>query len=614
MSRVLLVNLPFFHLRWPNLGLGLLKAGLRRAGVPCDVAYWNFDFAERVGEDVYAWLAECFGFVLGGDRLFARHYFGHQLPDDQSYCREVLVEADPELTDDDFRLFLDVQRKVPEFVEELAERVDWSRYAVVGFTTSFQQTLASLCLARRIKQRAPGVVVVFGGSACDGPMGPELLRRFPEIDYVCVGEADETFPELVWRVLEGRSPVGLPGVVGRDELLRDADSQAAGECPAVAPSLVGDLNSLPLPDFDDYFQRVRTSPVAPADPLLFFETARGCWWGQKHHCAFCGLNGSTLQYRSKSAERALAELAELVRRYGVRRACAADNVFDFRYFRTLVPLLKRAGLEVKFIYECKTNVSREQVQALVEAGLGGVQLGVETFSTPLLRQIHKGATALQNIQALKWFTEAGLEVEWNLLYGFPNEEPLEYQRMADLLPSLVHLAPPLSVGRVRPDRFSPYFEAPERYGLVRLRPHRAFRFVFPFPESSLRRLAYYFEFDYADGRNPLSYAAPVVEAARTWQQLAGHVTLRYVDRPDGTLLIHDTRPGAAQFQTLLTGLEREVYRFCDTGRTLRSIQSFLSRRSEQLDTDRLNHFLQRMLEQRLMVRVDDHYLSLALRS
>ena len=76
MPRVLLVNMPFGNLRWPHLGLGLLKAALARRNIPCDVAYFNFDFAELLGLEHYHWLADHFAFVLGGERLFARHYFG----------------------------------------------------------------------------------------------------------------------------------------------------------------------------------------------------------------------------------------------------------------------------------------------------------------------------------------------------------------------------------------------------------------------------------------------------------------------------------------------------------------------------------------------------------
>jgi ribosomal peptide maturation radical SAM protein 1 len=316
---------------------------------------------------------------------------------------------------------------------------------------------------------------------------------------------------------------------------------------------LSNLDDLPYPDFDDYFDRIRRSPLSyQLDPLFFFETSRGCWWGQQRHCAFCGLNGRCLTYRSKSPQRVVAELRHLADRYDIRRACAADNIFDPRYYGTLLPMLREASLGVRFMFEMRAAVSRDQAELLCAAGMAGVQLGIETFSTPLLKLIDKGTTALQNLQTLKWFCEAGVIVEWNLLYGFPGEDPAEYAVLAELLPSLYHLAPPRGCGRVRSDRFSPYFMHPEKHGVTNLRPAAAFAHVFPFSQDALARLAYYFDFDYADGREVNDYVGPLLERVAVWRELAGNVTLRMVDRGDGVLLIHDTRPGAAAFQQRFT--------------------------------------------------------------
>ena len=605
MSRVLLINMPFLNLRWPNLGPSLLKAALTRRGIGCDMAYFNFDFAERVGRKRYDWIADCFAFVLGGERLFAKHYFGDKLPDDGSYYRDVLLAADPELTGGDRSDFEQIGRHVEPLLDDCMAAIDWKQHCVVGFAASFQQTMPSVCLARRIKQLRPEMTIVFGGAACEADMGVELLRQFPDIDYVFPGDADLTFPPVVEQILYGRPPEQLPGVLGRD-CLRVRES--ADE--------VRNMDDLPYPDFDDYFQRLRRSPLqAAVDPLLFFETSRGCWWGQKHHCKFCGLNGRTLTYRSKSPQRAVDELRHLVERHDVHRACSADNILDFRYFDTLLPMLAKADLDLAFVYEMKTNLKRRQVRALLGAGLGAAQLGIETFITPVLKLIGKGATALQNVQTLKWFSEAGIEVKWNLLYGFPGEDPDDYAAMADLLPSLCHLAPPLAIGRVRMDRFAPYFEDPAAHGMINARPHRAFGHVYPFAHDVLERMAYYFEYDYADGRNPLDYAAETIHTAETWQHLGTSVTLSYWDRPDGVLILTDTRPTAESFQQRLTRLERAVYLFCDTGRSPPEIRGYIAQANphEPIEEESLQRMLDDWIARRIMVHLDGRYLSLALR-
>ena len=112
------------------------------------------------------------------------------MTDDERYYRDVLLPADEGLTAGDRRDYEDTARHVEPFLDACIQAVDWSQYAVVGFATSFQQTMASLCLARRIKRRGPRSQIALGGAACEGEMGMELARQFAEVDYVFLGEAD----------------------------------------------------------------------------------------------------------------------------------------------------------------------------------------------------------------------------------------------------------------------------------------------------------------------------------------------------------------------------------------------------------------------------------------
>src|SRR5204863_1686432 len=104
---------------------------------------------------------------------------------------------------------------LPAFVEKWATSVDWGAYAIVGFSSMFEQNAAALALARAIKERYPQVVTIFGGANFDGEMGPEYVRAFSWIDYAVSGEGDEVLPALVARVACGASGIGLPGVTGR---------------------------------------------------------------------------------------------------------------------------------------------------------------------------------------------------------------------------------------------------------------------------------------------------------------------------------------------------------------------------------------------------------------
>ncbi len=666
MRRIVLVNMPFANLAWPNLGLSVLKAATLRKGIPCQVAYLNYDLAELIGAEDYQWIADCFAFALGGERLFAEHYFGDRLPSAETYYREVLQDADRQFGRDDYTAYRRITSFIRPFLERCLTAVAWDRCAAVGFSVTFQQTLASLCLARELKRRYPQTPILFGGAACEGEMGEQLLSHFSEIDIVFTGEADFTFPVVAAQILEdGQCVQPPPGVLVRERWQTGAlnhppadpkldnkldnnrhnnldnhlDSPLRGNpeiSPAIMPppsrqgdapprlpalrvtsattaSLVEDLDSLPFPDCDDYFARHCSSPLSSTvQPQLFFEMSRGCWWGQKHHCGFCGLNGESIRYRSKSPQRVLQELQYLWNRYQVARASAADNILDHRYFDSLLPALAEAQLPIRFACELKTNLTRERIRRLLAAGLRAPQLGIETFLDPVLKHIDKGASALQNLQTLKWFGEARVLAEWNILYGLPGETPEDYRWLADLVRKIVHLSPPLAIGRARMDRFSPFFERPEKYQMVKKRQSRAFPFIYPLPDSALSRLAYYFDFDFANGFQPQKHVAPLLAAVEDWRQHHDSSALSMSRMPDGTLIITDTRPCASCFQRRLAGWQAVAYQFCDSGRSLKALMEHLRRHCPSPPTQAAcESWLQECCEEAIMLAISGSFLALA---
>ena len=159
--------------------------------------------------------------------------------------------------------------------------------------------------------------------------------------------------------------------------------------------LIRDMDALPTPDYDDYFEALRASTLSTLiRPGLLAESSRGCWWGEKSHCTFCGLNGTGMKYRSKSPERVLTELAELSRRYGVNGIQFVDNILDMSYFRTMLPRLAAEGGRYALFYETKANLKREQVKLLAEAGVRWIQPGIESLDDNVLRLIGKGNSTL----------------------------------------------------------------------------------------------------------------------------------------------------------------------------------------------------------------------------
>jgi ribosomal peptide maturation radical SAM protein 1 len=347
--------------------------------------------------------------------------------------------------------------------------------------------------------------------------------------------------------------------------------------------------------------------------LLSFESSRGCWYGEKQKCTFCGLSSEATTFRRKAPERVLAELSYLTGRYGIRRLAATDNILDLRYLRDVVPAMIDRNPGCTIFYETKANLDKEQLRLLKRAGVSRVQAGIESMSTRILRLMRKGCTALQNVQLLKWASEFGIDLSWNYLLGLPGEEPEEYARLAEMIPSLVHLQPPHVNGAGRPValyRFSSYFEDPAGSGLTNVRSTASYALVYPFPEGSLRRLAYQFDFDYADGREPRTYTAPLVEMIEYWR--ANYCPGALTSVSNGRVLtVHDRRPGAKQAIFELDGMEKDAYEYCDKAHSLRAIHGRLLGLGYGIDRETLRQRLERLVKDRLMLQEGDWYLSLA---
>jgi ribosomal peptide maturation radical SAM protein 1 len=618
MKRVLLITMPFSFANTPALSLTLLKGALQQRGIPCDIRYLQLPFAGQIGKDLYYRIAQFAPRTLVGEWIFAHHLFAGQLPDPQAYIDDILLTTG-EVSDQEFIDRLPWLRDLTgEYLEHCMQSVPWKDYDVVGFTSTFAQNLASLALAKRIKEEFPQKIIIFGGANCEDEMGVEMLRQFPFVDFIFSGEADRLLPATLDRLETHQDFDNLIGLIYR----KNGEVVANGR---YAPPIF-DLDTLPFPDFDDYFEQLIASgfELSPEEISLPMETSRGCWWGAKSHCTFCGLNDDTLVYRSKSEGRVLEEFAYLAERYpSYKRVDVVDKILDMRYFRQVVPGLIQRKLGLNIFYFVKANLTKDQVKMLKQAGIQRIQPGIESLDTGVLQLMRKGSSTVQNIQLLKWAAEVGLDTIWNFITGFPGEDPQAYHWMAEILPTLTHLQPPAgSSDLVRLDRFSPFFEDTQSFGMVNVRATAAYSYVYPFPRESLNRLAYFFDYSYADGRDPRQYTRILDQAVEHWYNLENPGVLLSLSG-DGELRLYDTRPAGIQEEILLKGQGKVIYEFCDEARTFSAIIRHLAQlgvlpahpdgvEPTEIDAEEVQDYLDWLVERRLMLHADDRYLSLAI--
>jgi len=328
--------------------------------------------------------------------------------------------------------------------EELADKVIAMAPDVVGFSCTTSSFLEGNRIAELIKQRRPDIFTVFGGAhACT--IGAALLDSFPAIDYLVIGEGENTMLELVQAGF--RKVEQIPGVAcrvggkafftGKRELIRDLD-----ELPFPAYHL--------LPNFPRHYNLPLFSyPKAPNTSLI---SSRGC----PYSCSYCDRSVFASGFRFNSPEYIVEHMAMLNRDYGIRHVFFYDDLFTFDRKRVARFCEIKAARGLKMTYNCIArleHVDAELLQLLKQSGCWQVNFGIESGDPELIKR-HRKFFALDEVgRKLKMVRDAGLRVKGLFMIGLPGENEQTIRRTIDYALSL-----PLD--EINVTKFTPFPGAP----------------------------------------------------------------------------------------------------------------------------------------------------------
>lgn len=626
-SSVVLANMPMAGVERPSLALGLLKAILDRSDIPTTTVYPNMWFLEYVGVADYFLLETCVPEEALVEWLFSGAAFpGLKTGDDTDTFLHIYFQRNPhhivrqeELTG----TFVRLREQMNDFIDWTVDRILRLKPAIVGCTSTFSQHVASLALLRSIRARAPHIVTMMGGANCESVMGRTTHAKFAWVDYIVSGEADALIAPLCRDILQrGRDipAAELPfGVFGPAHRTQGYPSTESGD--GTPRAVTDDLRALPLPDYTDYFAELESSIfTGQIKPGLPMEFSRGCWWGERSHCTFCGLNGGSMVYRQKTAEQAVTDMFEMADRYNLHRIEAVDNILAIDYFEKALPLLSCRKNKLSIFFEVKANLKRREVEKLSAAGIRWIQPGIETLDTRLLKLMAKGTTSAHNVLLLKWCRQNGVRVSWSIIWGFPGESDSWYEEMAPWLEALHHLQPGNLV-RLRYQRYSPYHQRAEQYGL-KLMPAAPFRHVYPLNDQDLSDMVYFFE-DVSDDDIDGQRAArdlqhrpgleAVVRAREAWLQVwrySPELPMLSMYHCGDILVVKDTRSAAAAKTHHMTGLVREILLAADEG----ILEMRARERFEQagFEIGAIEAAIEKLVTAKLMLRLDSRLIGLPL--
>ena len=235
--------------------------------------------------------------------------------------------------------------------------------------------------------------IIVGGYFATFASG-DILRDFPQIDFVVRGEGELILAELMECVINQKGK--LSDILG----LSYRDKGNVIENPS--RPLIHDLDVLPPVD------RKYASDIINKNSHLRLYATRGCWG----KCSFCDIIGlySTSRgksWRRRSAKHLVDEIEQLTQKFNTDYFVFNDDQFLIKGKRSLEHVesftkeLKRRGLKIKFELMCRADtIECKAMSLLKDAGLQRVFLGLESFDPKQLQRYRKGITVRQNLKAV----------------------------------------------------------------------------------------------------------------------------------------------------------------------------------------------------------------------
>lgn len=321
------------------------------------------------------------------------------------YIASVLLKAGLEVDVLDISLLVVKKQYSPDI---LYRKLKGGQYLFIGFGGVFFDFSYFQELSRKIKEICPDTPQIIGGQWASRI--PELLISDTCVDAVVMGEGEEVILRVVDNICAGKP-------IGELRYVHTKNKPYIAELAAVQ-----DIDKIPFPArhlFDMNYHRLE---IWAPDPLRYYSimvATRGC----PNKCAFCNpLGGRVL--RTRSPENIIQEMKELNEIYGIKYFRFNDEVFlgSNRKILAFCDALESSGLNITFsIWSWSENLSEETISRLKEVGCNRIQIGIESGSPQILKEMNK-VQNLERVKAkVKFISDSGLVCGSGFLTGTPGE-------------------------------------------------------------------------------------------------------------------------------------------------------------------------------------------------
>jgi len=343
-----------------------------------------------------------------------------------------------------------------EYEKEIIKGLDGCLFC--GISVNSFQVWSAIQIASFIRQHSE-VPIVFGG--IHPTLLPEQTCSDELVDIVVVGEGEYTCLELAQAFKSQRPLSTVKGIFYKEN----------GQILSTPKREIHDLNKLPflnyeLIDVNSYLRRgVNIIDNKDEGVTRIYKRSLGIHAGMgcPHRCTMCS-NPTVYQrkWRGKSAERILDEIGFLIEKYNIEHVDFRDDNFftsKKRIFALLEGIQQRG---YKFIwwafiradYFNEGYLSDEVVGELRRAGCVGLDIGVESGSSRVLKRLKKDVTVEQVENAARLCSKHNICLEYGFMMGVPYEQKTDVIQTVKLIEHIRRVDPNAVIAG--PECFRPY--------------------------------------------------------------------------------------------------------------------------------------------------------------
>jgi len=321
---------------------------------------------------------------------------------------------------------------------------------LVGISSHTETYPNALVIAHLIKEHDSRTPVVFGGPHAS--ILPLKVLAQPDVDFVAVGEGEQTASELVWALEAGAKPEALAKIAGLGYKIDGVPTLNAPREPLDAADIGRPARHLLSLDF-----------YQDAHNVL---AARG---GCPYRCPFCSASYIWGGHRRmRPVADVLAEVGEVIRDYGAEHVFFVDDILtmDRTWLDELMDAIETAG--GGFTWGCATRVDRvddAMLRRMAETGCTGIQFGIESGAQEILDSV-KGIRKEDALAAVRSAVDAGISVSCSFMIPFPDDTEETLAQSAAFMADIRDAGGKLLISYTTPFPGTMFYERAEELGLT----------------------------------------------------------------------------------------------------------------------------------------------------